>query len=196
MYVMMREIPKASPRRPDTGALFPFRLIMEDRRRVIFADAAEDLARAICTPFGYPKPGMPRDLITFELMARSRRKFSVDLANRAQAVVLASKEAETPLADRKLSSWVREALFQDRAETPRHPILLWPRKDIPLILVASSYAPVTTRARTFGATYIDDLDDLALIESAAALLGWRLDQVPTGTSGEDAGNVSGQGSEW
>lgn len=192
---MLRELPKAPPRRPDTGALFPFRLIMEDRRRVVFADAAEDLARVICTRFGYPKPGMPRDLITFELMAGARRKFSVSLANQAQAIVLASQEAESPIADRKLSSWVREALFQDRAETPRHPILLWPRRDIALILVASSYAPVTARARTLGATYVDDLDDLALVESAASLLGWRLDQVPEGSPGENDGEVSGQGAE-
>lgn len=196
LYVMLHEIPQASPRRPDTGALFPFRLIQEDRHKVIYADSAEDLARAICTPFGYPKPGMPRSLITFELMAGSRRMFSIDLANKAQAIVLASHEAATPLANRKLSSWVREALFQNRAETPRHPILLWPRRDMPLILVASSYAPVTARARTLGATYIDDLDDLALVESAAGLLGWRLDQVPEGGPGEGVGDVGGQGSEW
>ena len=196
VYVMLREIPKASPRRPDTGALFAYRLIMEERRRVIYADSMEDLARAVCTPFGYPKPGMPRDLVTFELMASARRKLAVSLANQGQATVLAAIEDEIPLADRKLSSWCREALLQDRADVPRHPILIWPRRDVPLILVASSYSPVTARARTLGATFIDDLDDASLIKSAASILGWRLDHSPQAPSGEDAGNVSGQASEW
>jgi hypothetical protein len=189
---MLREIPKVSPRRPDSGALFAYRLIQEDRRRVIYADTAEDLARAICTPFGYPKPGLARTMNTFELMAGARRKFSVELAGKAQAILLASLEEEMPLADRKLSSWVREALFLDRAEVPRHPILIWPRRDVPLILVASSYSPVTARARTLGATWIDDLDDESLIETAGAILGWRFDRSPHELSGEDAGNVSGR----
>lgn len=178
MYVMLKKVPEASPRRPDTGALFPFRLIMEDRRRVVYADSVEDLARAICTRFGYPHVGLARDLKTFELMATARRRLALEVATRSQSVVLAASEVEMPLADRKLSSWCREALFLDRAGLPRHPMLLWPRHDIPLILVASSYAPVTPRARTLGATYIDDLDDLALIETAGAILGWRLDKVP------------------
>lgn len=191
VYVMLREIPKASPRRPDTGALFAYRLIMEERRRVIYADSVEDLARAVCTPFGYPKPGMPRDLITFELMASARRKLAVSLANQSQAlVVAAAQETEPPLPGHRLSSWMREAVFQDRAETPRHPILLWQRKDIPLILVASSYSPVTARARTLGATYIDDLDDRSLIESAGAILGWRLDHVQEGRPYADDGGLA------
>ena len=185
---MFREIPKTSPRRPDTGALYAFRLIMEERRRVIFADSVEDLARAICTPFGYPKPGMPRDLITFELMAAGRRKFSVALANQTQALVLAAAQEAEP--GRKLSSWMREVIFQDRAEVPRHPILLWQQKDIPLILVASSYSPVTARARTMGATFIEDLDDVSFVESVGAILGWRLDR------SLQSGDAGDGGKEW
>lgn len=188
MYLMFKAIPTLSPRRPDTGALYPLRLIMEERRRVLYADSFEDLARAICTPFGFPNHGMPRDLVTFELMASARRKFAVGLANQTQALVFAAaQEAELPLPGRKLSSWMREAIFQDRAETPRHPILLWPRKDLPLVLVSSSYSPVTARARTLGATWIDDLDDQSLVESAGAILGWRLDHSSDAPSGEDAG---------
>ena len=164
---------------------------MEDQRRVLYADTFEDLARAICTPFGYPKPGLGYTMSTFELAAQARRKFSAELAAQAQTTVLAALEDEMPLGDRKLSSSCREALFQDRAEVPRHPVLIWPRRDVPLILVASSYAPVTSRARTLGATYVDDLDDASLIESAAAILGWRLDQYPQAPSGEDAGGGRG-----
>ena len=173
---MFREIPKTSPRRPDTGALFAYRLIMEERKRVIYADSAEDLMRAIATRHGYPHVGLGRDMNTFELMATARRRLAVEVATQCQAVVLASLEAEMPLADRKLSSWCRELLFLDRAKLPRHPALLWPRSDIPLILVASSYSPVTSIPRTLGATYIDDLDDLALIETAGGMHGWRLDK--------------------
>ena len=176
MFVMFREIPKTSPRRPDTGALFAYRLIMEERKRVIYADSAEDLMRAITTRFGYPHVGLALDLNTIELMATARRKLAVEVATQCQAVVLASLEAEMPLADRKLSSWCRELLFLDRAKLPRHPVALWPRSDIPLILVASTHSPVTATPRVLNATYIDDLDDLALIETAGAILGWRLDK--------------------
>jgi len=173
---MFREIPKTSPRRPDTGALFAFRLIMEERKRVIYADSAEDLMRAIATRHGYPHVGLARDMNTFELMAAARRRLAVEVATQCQAVVLASLEAEMPLADRKLSSWCRELLLLDRAKLPRHPVALWPRSDIPLILVASSSAPVTSTPRILNATYIDDLDDLALIETAGTMLGWRIDK--------------------
>jgi hypothetical protein len=193
LFVLFREVPKVSPRRPDTGALFAFRLIMEDRKRVVFADSPEDLARVICTPFGYPNPGLAPDMVTFELMASARRKYAVGLANQTQALVLASaQEAELPLPARRMSSWMREAIFLDRAEVPRHPILVWPRRDVPLILVASSYSPVTDRARTLGATWIDDLDDESLIETAGAILGWRLDRSPQKPAGEGTGNVSGR----
>lgn len=196
MYVMLREVPRVSPRRPDTGALFAWRLIQEDRQRVVYGDSPEDLMRAICTRVGYPRPGIARDMVAFELMATARRALAIEIATQAQAVVLAALESEMPLGDRKLSSTCREALLLDRAKLPRHPMLLWPRSDIPLILVASLYAPVSSRARTLGATYIDDLDDLSLIETGAAILGWRIDQAPEEPSGEDAGNVSGQASEW
>jgi hypothetical protein len=196
MFIMLREVPTTSPRRPDTGALFPYRLIIEDLRRVIYGDTAEDLARAICGSSGYPKAGMPRDLVTFELMSSARRRFAVRLANQAQGLLLASLEAEMPIADRKLSSWAREALYEDRAVTPRRPMLLWPRTDVALILVASSFAPVTARARTLGAVYIDDLDDLSLLHSASALLGWRLDTAKVQERpGESDGAVGGQGSD-
>ena len=115
---MFREIPKTSPRRPDTGALFAYRLIMEERKRVIYADSAEDLMRAITTRFGYPHVGLALDLNTIELMATARRKLAVEVATQCQAVVLASLEAEMPLADRKLSSWCRELLFLDRQIAP------------------------------------------------------------------------------
>lgn len=192
MYVILREIPKVSPRRPDTGALFAYRLIVEDQRRVVFADTVEDLARVVCRGFGYPTPGLAPVISTFELAAQSRRMFSIELAREAQAVVLASLEDEMPLGARKLSSLCREALFQDRGEVPRHPILVWPRRDVPLILVASSYSPVTAHTRTLGATWIDDLDDASLIDSATAIRGWRLDRSPQALPGEDAANVGGQ----
>lgn len=175
MHLTLNAMPSVQPTRPDTGAPYALRLVRETDKLVHYGDTFEDLARAVLRGHGYPRPGMPSTISTFELMAQARKAFAVELATEVQLFQLKGL-GEHGL--RSLTTFARQALQEDRSVMSRRPIILWSSPE-PLLLVASNYAPFATRYRALNVSYIDDIDDQGLIMAAAAIRGWLLDHAKT-----------------
>ncbi|MCU1584059.1 MAG: hypothetical protein JWM49_615 [Microbacteriaceae bacterium] len=172
-HLVLDELRSSAPTKPD-GSEWRLRLIARAEHQTIYGDTFEDLVRGAFIE-GYPSAPYTADVIAE--MWRARRAFACNLADVSQANVVLDVENEDPDRLHKLCQREVRALLEARA-TPKATTWWW-SADIPLYIVASSFAPFATRKRPkpsgFGeVVMIDDFDDESLVTSVAPLLGWEI----------------------
>lgn len=158
-------LPDQLPVRED-GSQFPFALAWDDR--AVLAETRTELTAAVIDGYADLPEGEEGD--TQALFARYES--TVQIANTMQQV-LAARAAEEGTFDPSVESEdVLTALFTDRGQKIDE-IAEWTHS-VPLVLVATEYAPYTSATRPAGnvsfldpyteTTYLDSLSGLGVIE--------------------------------
>lgn len=159
-------LPDTLPLRED-GTAYPFALAWDDR--AVLAETRTELTAELIE--GYADLPKTEEGDTEALYARYRA--AVHIANSLQQV-LAAKATEEGTFDPSLQSEdTLTALFTDRAEKIDE-IAEWTNKDVPLVLVATEYAPYATATKPTGnvlwvnpfteTTFLDSLSTLGFVE--------------------------------
>lgn len=161
-------LPETIPVNPVDGEAFPFAMAFNDA--VVLAETRSELTAELIE--GYAE--IPETEAGNEQALIARYLSCVDIANTTQGLV-AGQAAEAGTFDAAAETEdALTALFTDKAEKIDE-ITEWSHK-VPLVLVASGYAPYTSTPRPAGnvlwldpfteTTYLDSLANTGLIELA------------------------------
>ena len=158
-------LPDTFPVRED-GTPYPFALAWEER--AVLAESRTELTAEIIE--GYADLPETEEGDTEALYARYRT--SVQIANTLQQVLAANATEEGTFDPSTQSEDVLTAIFTDRSEKIDE-IAEW-TNTVPLVLVATEYAPYSTATKPAGnvlwvdpfteTTFLDTLSDLGLVE--------------------------------
>lgn len=159
-------LPDTFPVRED-GTPFPFGLAWEDR--AVLAETRTELTAELID--GYAELPETEEGDTEALYARYRA--SVQIANTLQQVLAANAAEEGTFDPSTQSEDVLTAIFTDRSEKIDE-IAEWTNKDVPLVLVATEYAPYGTATKPAGnvlwvdpfteTTFLKTLSDIGIVE--------------------------------
>ncbi|MBG0738879.1 hypothetical protein IV500_05515 [Paeniglutamicibacter antarcticus] len=159
-------LPETLPVRED-GTQFPFALAWEDR--AILAETRTELTAELID--GYAELPETEEGDTDALYARYRT--AVQIANTLQQVLAANATEEGTFDPSTQSEDVLTTIFTDRSEKIDE-ITEWTNKDVPLVLVATEYAPYSTATKPTGnvlwvdpfteTTFLSTLSELGLVE--------------------------------
>ncbi|MET4144342.1 hypothetical protein [Arthrobacter sp. UYCo732] len=159
-------LPDTLPVRED-GTGYPFALAWEDK--AVLAESRTELTAELIE--GYAELPETEEGDTEALYARYRT--SVQIANTLQQVLAANATEEGTFDPSLQSEDVLTAIFTDRAEKIDE-IAEWANTDVPLVLVATEYAPYGTAPKPTGnvlwvdpfteTTFLDTLSEIGIIE--------------------------------
>ncbi|GAA4035553.1 hypothetical protein GCM10023063_20110 [Arthrobacter methylotrophus] len=159
-------LPETFPVRED-GTQYPFALAWENR--AVFAETRTELTAELID--GYAELPETEEGDTGALYARYRA--SVQIANTLQQVLAASAVEEGTFDPSTQSEDALTAIFTDR-EQKIDEIAEWTNQDVPLVLVATEYAPYSTATRPAGnvlwvdpfteTTFLKTLSDIGIVE--------------------------------
>lgn len=164
--ILEGDLPETIPVNPVDGTLFPFVMAFNDS--VILAETRTELAAELIE--GYAE--IPDTEAGNEEALFARYRSCVDIANTTQGLI-AGQAAETGTFDPAVETEdILTALFTDKSEKIDE-IAEWSHK-VPLVLVATGYAPYNSTPRPAGnvlwldpyteTTYLGTLADTGLIE--------------------------------
>lgn len=159
-------LPETLPVRED-GTPFPFVLAWEDK--AVLAETRTELTAELIE--GYADLPETEEGDTEALYARYRT--SVQIANTLQQVLAAHAAEQGTFDPSTQSEDVLTAIFTDRSEKIDE-IAEWTNKDVPLVLVATEYAPYATATKPSGnvlwvdpfteTTFLQTLSDIGIVE--------------------------------
>ncbi|NVM96068.1 hypothetical protein [Arthrobacter wenxiniae] len=159
-------LPQTLPVRED-GTSFPFALAWEDRS--VLADTRTELTAELIE--GYADLPETEEGDTEALYARYGT--SVQIANTLQQVLAAQAAEEGTFDPSTQSEDVLTAIFTDRSEKIDE-IAEWTNQDVPLVLIATEYAPYGTATKPAGnvlwidpfteTTFLQTLSDIGVVE--------------------------------
>lgn len=159
-------LPDTLPVRED-GTAYPFALAWEDK--AVLAETRTELTAELIE--GYADLPATEEGDTEALYARYRT--SVQIANTLQQVLAANATEEGKFDPSLQSEDTLTAIFTDRAEKIDE-IAEWTNADVPLVLVATEYAPYGTAAKPSGnvlfidpfteTTFLDTLSEIGIVE--------------------------------
>lgn len=154
-------LPDTLPVRED-GTAYPFALAWQDR--AVLADTRTELTAEIIEGYAELPEGEEGD--TEALYARYRT--SVQIANTIQQVLAANATEEGTFDPSLQSEDVLTAIFTDRSEKIDE-ITDWTH-DVPLVLLATEYAPYVTAVRPTGnVLFVDPYTETTFLESLSNL---------------------------
>lgn len=159
-------LPDTLPVRED-GTAYPFALAWEDK--AVLAESRTELTAELIE--GYADLPETEEGDTEALYARYRT--SVQIANTLQQVLAANATEEGKFDPSLQTEDVLTAIFTDRAEKIDE-ITEWTNADVPLVLVATEYAPYGTAVKPTGnvlwvdpfteTTFLDTLSEIGIVE--------------------------------
>lgn len=149
----------------------PWPMVMSTAQGTVLGETAADLIAALVP--GYDDlvdpadAANPDDVRAAGLVLRWRT--CVATASDVQALICADRAKEGRFDPAAMSEEELSALFADKT-VPVEDIETWEHRDVPLVLIATDYAPFTDRAPVGGnVLWLDPSDEMAFLRSMANL---------------------------